>query len=217
MLKMKVEKKVAEIYRLLKEAYPNVKETHLNYETPLDLLVATILSAQCTDGKVNEVTESLFNTYRRPRDYAEVEIRELEEAIKPTGFYRRKAHFIKQASRTIIEKFDSQVPRTMEELVSLEGVARKTANIVLSNAFGMTEGIAVDAHVLRLSKRLALTKEKVREKIEEDLMSITPREYWFELSNLLIAHGRRVCTARKTNCTECVLNDLCPSAFFLSK
>jgi endonuclease-3 len=214
---MRGEKKIAEIYRLLKEAYPNVKGTHLNYETSLDLLVATILSAQCTDGKVNEVTESLFRTYRRPEDYAKAEIRELEEAIRPTGFYRRKAQFIKQASKNIVERFDSQVPRTMEELVSLEGIARKTANIVLSNAFGMIEGIAVDTHVLRLSKRLGLTQEKVREKIEEDLMNITPRERWFELSNLLITHGRRVCTARKPKCAECVLNDLCPSAFLLSK
>jgi endonuclease-3 len=214
---MRGEKKIAEIYRLLKEAYPNVKGTHLNYETSLDLLVATILSAQCTDVKVNEVTESLFRTYRRPEDYAKAEIRELEEAIRPTGFYRRKAQFIKQASKNIVERFDSQVPRTMEELVSLEGIARKTANIVLSNAFGMIEGIAVDTHVLRLSKRLGLTQEKVREKIEEDLMNITPRERWFELSNLLITHGRRVCTARKPKCAECVLNDLCPSAFLLSK
>lgn len=214
---MRGKKKIAEIYRLLKEAYPNVKGTHLNYETSLDLLIATILSAQCTDGKVNEVTESLFRTYRRPEDYAKAEIRELEEAIRPTGFYRRKAQFIKQASKNIVERFDSQVPRTMEELVSLEGIARKTANIVLSNAFGMIEGIAVDTHVLRLSKRLGLTQEKVREKIEEDLMNITPRERWFELSNLLITHGRRVCTARKPKCAECVLNDLCPSAFLLSK
>ena len=214
---MTSEKNVAGIFRLLKEAYPNVKGTHLNYKTPLDLLVATILSAQCTDEKVNEVTESLFKKYRRPKDYAEAEIKELEEAIRPTGFYRRKAHFIKQASKKIVEKFDSRVPRTMEELVSLEGIARKTANIVLSNAYGMIEGIAVDTHVLRLSKRLGLTKEKVREKIEEDLMNITPREHWFELSNQLIAHGRRVCTARRPNCAECVLNDLCPSAFLLSK
>jgi endonuclease-3 len=214
---MRSEKRVAEIFWLLREGYPNVKGTHLNYKTPLDLLVATILSAQCTDGKVNEVTESLFKTYRRPKDYAKAEIRELEEAIKPTGFYRRKARFIKQASKKIVEKFDSQVPRTMEELVSLKGIARKTANIVLSNAFGMIEGIAVDTHVLRLSKRLGLTKEKVREKIEEDLMNITPREHWFELSNLLIAHGRRICTARKPKCAECVLNDLCPSAFILLK
>ncbi len=214
---MNREKKATEVYRLLKEAYPNVKGTHLNYETPLDLLVATILSAQCTDEKVNEVTERLFKTYRRPEDYAEGKIRELEEAIKPTGFYRRKAYFIKQASKKIVEEFDSQVPRTMEELISLEGVARKTANIVLSNAFGKIEGIAVDTHVLRLSKRLGLTKEKVREKIEEDLMSITPKNHWFKLSNLLIAHGRRVCTARKPSCTECILNDLCPSAYMIER
>jgi endonuclease-3 len=213
---MKNEMKIVEIYGLLKGEYSDVKGTNLDYKTPLDLLVATILSAQCTDEKVNEVTKSLFETYRRPEDYAEADTKELEKVIKPTGFYRRKAHFIKQASRTIVDRFGSQVPRTMEELISLEGVARKTANIVLSNAFMVIEGIAVDTHVLRLSKRLGLTKERVREKIEQDLMRITPREHWFELSNLLIAHGRRICKARTPNCGECILKDLCPSAFSFS-
>lgn len=213
---MKVEKKVVEVIRLLREAYPDVKGTHLNYETSLDLLVATMLSAQCTDEKVNEVTESLFRTYRRPEDYADAEIEKLEKAVKPTGFYRRKARFIKHTSRTIVDDFNSQVPCTMEELVSLGGVARKTANIVLSNVFGVVEGIAVDTHVLRLSRRLGLTKNKVRERIEEDLMKITPSEYWFEVSNLLIAHGRNVCTARKPGCMGCVLTKLCPSAFTFS-
>jgi endonuclease-3 len=210
---VKVEENVVEILRLLRVSFPNVKGTYLNYGTPLELLVATILSAQCTDEKVNEVTESLFKTFRKPEDYASAEIRGLEEKIRPTGFYRRKAQFIKQTSKALVERFNSEVPRTMEELTGLEGVARKTANIVLSNAYGIVEGIAVDTHVLRLSRRLGLTESKVREKVEEDLMKITPRERWFELSNLLIAHGRTVCLARKPKCAECVLATLCPSAF----
>jgi len=188
--RVKVEENVVEIFRLFRVSFPNVKGTYLNYGTPLELLVATILSAQCT-----------------------AEIRGLEEKIRPTGFYRRKAQFIKQTSKALVERFNSEVPRTMEELTGLEGVARKTANIVLSNAYGIVEGIAVDTHVLRLSRRLGLTESKVREKVEEDLMKITPRERWFELSNLLIAHGRTVCLARKPKCAECVLATLCPSAF----
>ena len=211
--RVKLEENVIEILRLLGQSLPDVKGTYLNYGSPLDLLVATILSAQCTDEKVNEVTKSLFKAFRSPEDYANAEIRELEEKIRPTGFYRRKAQFIKQTSRTLVQRFNSEVPRTMDELTSLEGVARKTANIVLSNAYGVVEGIAVDTHVLRLSRRLGLTKSKVRERIEEDLMRITPREHWFELSNLLIAHGRSVCSAKKPNCEECVLSGLCPSAF----
>ena len=211
--RVKLEENVIEILRLLGQSLPDVKGTYLNYGSPLDLLVATILSAQCTDEKVNEVTKSLFKAFRSPEDYANAEIRELEEKIRPTGFYRRKAQFIKQTSRTLVQRFNSEVPRTMDELTSLEGVARKTANIVLSNAYGVVEGIAVDTHVLRLSRRLGLTKSKVRERIEEDLMRITPREHWFELSNLLIAHGRSVCSAKKPNCEECVLAALCPSAF----
>ena len=211
--RVKLEENVVEILRLLGQSLPDVKGTYLNYGSPLDLLVATILSAQCADEKVNEVTKSLFKAFRSPEDYANAEIRELEEKIRPTGFYRRKAQFIKQTSRTLVQRFNSEVPRTMDELTSLEGVARKTANIVLSNAYGVVEGIAVDTHVLRLSRRLGLTKSKVRERIEEDLMRITPREHWFELSNLLIAHGRSVCSAKKPNCEECVLAALCPSAF----
>jgi len=211
--RVKLEENVIEILRLLGQSLPDVKGTYLNYGSPLDLLVATILSAQCADEKVNEVTKSLFKAFRSPEDYANAEIRELEEKIRPTGFYRRKAQFIKQTSRTLVQRFNSEVPRTMDELTSLEGVARKTANIVLSNAYGVVEGIAVDTHVLRLSRRLGLTKSKVRERIEEDLMRITPREHWFELSNLLIAHGRSVCSAKKPNCEECVLAALCPSAF----
>lgn len=213
MSRVKVQEDVVELLRLLRKSFPDVKGTYLNYRTPLDLLVATILSAQCTDEKVNEVTESLFRTFRKPEDYANAELRELEVKIRPTGFYRRKAQFIKRTSKVLVERFDSEVPRTMEELTSLEGVARKTANIVLSNAYGIVEGVAVDTHVLRLSRRLGLTKSKVREKVEEDLMRITPRVHWFELSNLLIAHGRSVCSAKKPKCEECVLSALCPSAF----
>ena len=210
---VKVEEKVLEVVGLLRQSFPNIKGTYLNYRTPLDLLVATILSAQCTDEKVNEVTESLFKTFKKPEDYADADLRELQEKIRPTGFYRRKAYFIKQTSKALVERFNSEVPHTIEELVSLEGVARKTANIVLSNAYGVVEGVAVDTHVLRLSRRIGFTQSKVRETVEEDLMRITPKEHWFELSNLLIAHGRSVCTARKPRCAECVLSALCPSAF----
>jgi len=208
--------KVEKIFRSLKKIYPEVKDTHLNYNTPLDLLVATILSAQCTDERVNEVTDSLFQKYEKPEDYANADIEELEEEIRPTGFYRRKAKYIKEASKTLVEEFDSKVPRTIEDLTTLPGVARKTANIVLSNAFGVVEGIAVDTHVLRLSKRLELTDEERREKVEEDLMKITPEGDWFELSNLLIAHGRNICTARNPKCSECAISELCPSAFTFS-
>ncbi|MEM2904488.1 MAG: endonuclease III [Candidatus Bathyarchaeia archaeon] len=204
------------VFELLRREYPDVKGTALNYGSPLELLVATILSAQCTDAKVNQVTRSLFQKYRTPEDYADADPREFEEAIKPTGFYRAKARSIIGSCRMIVERFGSQVPRTMEELTSLPGVARKTANVVLSNAFHVDEGVAVDTHVMRLAKRLSFTEHKAREKIEQDLMRLFPKEYWFPLSNLLIAHGRKVCTARKPNCTGCVVNRLCPSAFTFS-
>lgn len=201
------------ILKLLEGEYPYVRGTALRWETPLDLLVATMLSAQSTDEKVNEVTESLFKRYRTAEDYAYAPSGELEEDIRSTGFYRRKAMLIREACTAIVEEHGGEVPRSMEELTGLKGVARKTANIVLGNAFGIVEGIAVDTHVMRLSKRLGLTEERYREKIERDLMEMVPRSKWFQLSNLLIEHGRRVCNAKKPDCASCVLKELCPSAF----
>jgi len=202
-----------EILTLLRKQYPDAKGTALNFSNALELLVATILAAQCTDEKVNQVTRVLFRKYRTPKDYAEASLDELREIVKPTGFYRNKSKFIKAAAKKLVEDFDSEIPHSIEQMTKLPGVARKTANIVLSNACGVIEGVAVDTHVMRLSKRLGLTEQKNRDKIERDLMSLFPKEQWFQLANLLIAHGRSVCTARRPKCGVCVIDDLCPSAF----
>jgi endonuclease-3 len=204
--------RVLKIIDLLEKEYPKAK-TALHYTSPLEILVATMLSAQCTDKRVNIVTKSLFKKYRTAEDYANADLAELEEAVRSTGFYKNKAKNIKRSGRMLVEKFDSQVPRTMNELLELSGVARKTANIVLSNAYGVIEGIAVDTHVRRLSKRLGLTENKNPNKIEADLMKIVPKSHWKRITDLLIFHGRNVCTARKPKCSSCVLNKLCPSAF----
>ncbi len=201
------------IFKLLKENYGDVGGTILKYNTPLDLLVATILAAQCTDELVNKVTEKLFKKYKTAEDYANADLEELDQDIKSILFHRKKAEAIKNAAKMLVEKYNSQVPKTMEEMVKLPGVARKTANIVLSNAYGINEGIAVDTHVMRLAQRMELTHQKDRDKIEADLMNLYPQNQWFELTNLLITHGRRVCTAKKAKCGECVVNKLCPSAF----
>ena len=201
-----------EILTLLRKLYPDAKGTALNFSNALELLVATILAAQCTDGKVNQVTKVLLKRYRTPKDYAEADLEELREIVKPTGFYRNKSKFIKAAAKKLVEDFDSEIPHSIEQMTKLPGVARKTANIVLSNAYGVIEGVAVDTHVMRLSKRLGLTEQKNRDKIERDLMGLFPKEQWFELANLLIAHGRSVCTARRPKCGECVISELCPSA-----
>ena len=204
--------RVLKIIELLETAYSHAK-TALNYTYPLEILVATILSAQCTDKRVNIVTKTLFKKYKTATDYANADLAELEEDIRSTGFYRNKAKNIKNTGRMLVEKYDSQVPRTMEELIELPGVARKTANIVLSNAYGVIVGIAVDTHVRRLSKRLGLTENTNPDKIEADLMLIVPKAYWKRINNLLIFHGRNVCIARKPKCGICSLNKLCPSAF----
>ncbi len=200
------------IIELLEREYPDAK-TALKYMNPLEILVATILSAQCTDKRVNVVTKSLFKKYRTVEDYANADLAELEEDIRSTGFYRNKAKNIKNAGRMLIEKYDSQVPRTMSELIELPGVARKTANILLANAYGIIVGIAVDTHVRRLSKRLGLTENKDPNKIEADLMQIVPKTQWKRVTDLLIFHGRNVCMARKPKCSICSLNQICPSAF----
>ena len=201
------------IVEFLEKEYPDVRGTTLNWESPLDLLVATMLSAQSTDEQINKITETLFEKYRTAEDYANAPREELEEEIKSSGFYRRKAKFIQEVCRGLVENYGGEVPKLIEELTKLKGVARKTANIVLGNAFSIVEGIAVDTHVWRLAHRLGLSDKKYREKIERDLMEVFPREKWLAVNYLLIEHGRRVCTAKKPDCENCVLCELCPSAF----
>jgi endonuclease-3 len=200
-----------EIIRRLEEAHPDVK-TALRFSTPLEMLVATILSAQCTDERVNQVTETLFRTYRTCEDYLKVPESELAADIRPTGFFNQKTKAIRGACARIVEAYGGEVPSTMEDLLTLPGVARKTANVVLGNAFGIVEGIAVDTHVRRVSQRLALTENTDPDKIERDLMELIPREKWFEFTYVLIEHGRAVCKAPTPRCEECVVNGLCPSS-----
>jgi len=206
-----LKKKVVEIIDLLEKVHPDAKLA-LKWSNPLELLVATILSAQCTDERVNKVTEHLFKKYRTAEDYANANLEEFEQDIRSISFYRTKARNIKRVCQTLVEKYNSEVPKTMEDLLSLPGVARKTANVVLSNAYGILEGIIVDTHVRRVSRRLGLTGETDSYKIEKDLMRIVPREKWLRFADLLIFHGRRICTARNPKCGECILNKICPSA-----
>jgi endonuclease-3 len=206
-----IEQRAPHVIRLLSEAYPDAKVA-LRFTNPLECLVATILSAQCTDEKVNEVTATLFEKYRRPEDYLRVPEDELKADIKPTGFYNQKAASIRAACARIVEAYDGEVPDTMQELVTLRGVARKTANIVLGNAFGVVEGIAVDTHVKRLANRIGFSAEKDPDRIERDLMRLIPRERWFDLTYVLIEHGRAICQARRPRCSECPIEPLCPSS-----
>jgi endonuclease-3 len=204
--------RVLKIISLLEKELPDAKIA-LNYTNPFELLVATILSAQCTDERVNLVTRTLFKKYKTAEDYANAEIKGLEQNVKSTGFYRNKAKNIKKASQILVEKYDSQVPRTMDEILELPGVARKTANVVLQNAYGIIEGIAVDTHVRRVSTRLGLTKNRDPNKIETDLTEIVPHDKWMRITDLLIILGRKTCTAKKPKCEICTLNKICPSAF----
>ncbi len=207
---MNAREKVLEIIRRLKKEYPEPK-TALTFKTPFELLVATILSAQTTDVHVNRVTESLFKKYKSIKDYADVPFETFRKDVSSINFYNNKAKNIQASARMIIERFNAKAPKTMEELTSLPGVARKTANIVLSNAYGINEGIAVDTHVKRVAYRLGLTKNEDPVKIEKDLMAITAEEEWGNLSHLLIFHGRKICQAKKPKHSECVLYDICPS------
>jgi len=200
-----------EVIASLKAEYPDAR-TELNWTNPLELLVATILSAQTTDVRVNQVTETLFAKYRTAEDYADSALDELEEDIRPTGFYRNKARSLRGMASALVEEHGGEVPHTMAELVALPGVGRKTANVVLGNAFDTNEGVVVDTHVRRVSNRLGLTQSQDPVKIEQDLMKLVPEEDWTIFSHLLILHGRRVCKARKPDCPNCVLNDICPSA-----
>jgi endonuclease-3 len=204
------------IIRHLKSEYPEAR-CSLNHSNPLELLIATILSAQCTDERVNIVTSSLFRKYRRAEDYNRVAQTELEEDIRSTGFYRNKAKAIQGACLLISEQHGGRVPQNLDELLGLPGVARKTANVVLGNAFNITSGIVVDTHVTRLSERLGLSAEKQPEKIERDLMGLVPKQDWIIFSHLLIAHGRKVCKARTPLCAECVVEQLCPSSLLKAK
>lgn len=219
--------------RLLKKHYPNARIV-LKYSNNFELLVAVILSAQCTDKMVNRVTEKLSTKYQKAKikdqkyilkfkkitqdiqeiiNFAQVDVRELEKDIKPTGFYRNKAKNIKASAKMVLEKFNGQLPKTMSEMLTLPGVARKTANIVLGNAYGIVEGIAVDTHVRRVTFRLGLTKNTNPDKIEKDLMEVIPKRDWFKLTCLLIEHGRAICKAPYPKCDQCFLNKICPSAF----
>ena len=200
------------IIRLLKGAYPDAK-CSLNHSNAFELLIATILSAQCTDERVNIVTADLFRKYRKPQDYLTVSPIELQEDIRTTGFFRNKAKSIQGTAKVLTEQHSGQVPETIEELLELPGVARKTANVVLGNAFGVASGVVVDTHVTRLSRRLGLTEQKHAEKIENDLIELVPKRDWVIFSHLLIWHGRKICKARNPLCAECVVEKLCPSSF----
>lgn len=207
---MSGKKNISEILALLKKAYPKAKIA-LNFSKPLEILISTILSAQCTDKRVNLVTKTLFKKYKTVEDFALANLKIFEQEIRSTGFYRNKAKNIIASARKIIKYFDGKVPDAMEELIQLPGVARKTANVVLFNGFGKVEGIAVDTHVRRLSERLGLSKNDDPEKIEQDLMELLDKKEWGIFSYLLIEHGRKICIAQKPKCLECILQNLCPS------
>ena len=202
---------VSELIARLRRAYPDA-HCELNYETPIQLLVATILSAQCTDQRVNMTTPALFARYPTTEALAAADPSDLEELVRPTGFYRQKARYIREAAHRILTEYGGRVPSEMDDLLTLSGVARKTANVVRGEIYGLAGGVTVDTHVKRLSGRLGLTAETDPVKVERDLMALIPRESWIEISHLLIWHGRRVCYARKPNCAGCLLNDICPSA-----
>ncbi len=203
-------KRTAEIIKRLKKAYPDA-HCALNHTSPFELMIATILSAQCTDERVNIVTAELFRKYRSPQDFVDVSQSELEKDVHSTGFFRNKAKNIKAASQRLIEVYGGEIPRTMDEILTLGGVARKTANVVLGNAFGIASGVVVDTHVSRLSQRLGLTENTTPEKIERDLEQLVPKRNWIMFPHWMIFHGRRVCNARKPKCGECSLANICPS------
>ena len=200
----------------LKKAYPDA-QCSLNHTNPLELLIATILSAQCTDDRVNIVTADLFRKYRTCEDYVNVDPAELEQDIHSTGFFRNKTKSIQGASKKLLEEYGCNVPDDMEKLLALPGVARKTANVVLGNAYGIASGVVVDTHVSRISQLLRLTKQTQPDKIERELMDVIPKGDWIDFPHLLIYHGRKVCKARRPECEHCVVEDLCPSSLLRSK
>lgn len=205
-----LKKQTAEVIRRLRKAYPDA-HCALIHSNPFELLIATILSAQCTDARVNIVTADLFRKYRGPADYLKVTQRELEKDIHSTGFFRNKAKNIQAACQRIIDVYGGEVPRTMDELLTLGGVARKTANVVLGNAFGIASGVVVDTHISRISQRLGLTTNKTPEKIERDLTELVPTKHWVMFPHWMIHHGRAICDARKPKCGQCTLANICPS------
>ena len=207
-------KRAAEILKRLSRRFAGARIA-LKYSSPVQLMAAVILSAQCTDKKVNEVTATLFKKYKTARDFAKADLATFESEVRPTGFYRAKARNIIAASKFLESKFGSRLPKTMEEMTMLPGVARKSANIILGNAHGVVEGIAVDTHVMRISQRLGLTEFSDPVKIERDLMGLFPKNRWFDLTYKIIEHGRNICDAKKPKCSMCPLNDICPSAFNL--
>jgi len=204
--------RVRQIIKALKRTYPDA-QCSLNHANPFELLIATILSAQCTDARVNLVTQDLFRKYRKPEDYLKVSPKELQNDIRTTGFFRNKAAAIQGTAKVLKETYGSEVPQTMDELLELPGVARKTANVVLGNAFGIKAGVVVDTHVSRLSHRLNLSREKTAEKIEQDLIAIIPKKDWVIFPHLFISHGRAICKARNPLCDQCVIEKFCPSSF----
>lgn len=210
-VRLPIRARALEIFRRLVIEYPDVR-CELDYSTPFQLLAATILSAQCTDKRVNMVTPELFARYPDPESLASAEAAELEALIRPTGFFRNKTKSLIGMANALVDRFGGEVPRSMDELVTVPGAGRKTANVVLGTAFGQPEGVVVDTHVGRVSRRLGLTKETDPVRAERALMRLFPREDWTPLSHLLIFHGRRVCMARRPKCAECVLNDICPSS-----
>jgi endonuclease III len=207
-----LKQRTRKIISILKRTYPDAR-CSLNHSNPFELLIATILSAQCTDARVNIVTQGLFRKYRKPGDYLKVSEKELQEDIRTTGFFRNKTKSIQGTAKALTEQYRGEVPQTMDQLLELPGVARKTANVVLGNAFGINSGVVVDTHVTRLSRRLGLTAQKTAEKIELDLIAIVPRKDWVIFSHLLIAHGRAICKARNPLCAECVVEKPCPSSY----
>jgi endonuclease-3 len=207
-----LKQRVRKVISRLKRAYPDAK-CSLNHSNAFELLIATILSAQCTDARVNIVTQDLFRKYRKPEDYLKVSEKELQGDIRTTGFFRNKTKSIQGTAKALTEQYRGKVPETMEQLLELPGVARKTANVVLGNAFGISAGVVVDTHVTRLSHRLGLSAQKTAEKIEDDLIAIVPKKDWVIFPHLLIAHGRAICKARNPLCAECVVEKLCPSSF----
>jgi len=208
-MKMKHKERLEDILAILKKHYRN-PQTELSHSNPLQLLVATMLSAQCTDKRVNAVTKELFKKYKTAEDYAKADLKKLEQEIKSTGFYRNKAKNIKNAAQKILKDYEGKVPKTMAELLTLPGVARKTANIVLTAGYGIVEGIAVDTHVKRLSYRLGFTENANPDKIEQDLMKLIPKKDWSAVNMTLVLHGRYVCQAKKPKCSECVVDKICP-------
>lgn len=203
-----MKKQGKEIVEILRKKYPDAK-CSLDFKTPFEMLVAVMLSAQCTDERVNKTTPSIFAKYSTPKDFADIDLQKLEELIHPCGFYKNKAKNIKACAKMILEKHAGEVPKTMEELVELPGVGRKSANVVMLEAFGDAQGIAVDTHCKRIANKLGLSKEKEPEKIEQDLLKIFEKEDYKDINHLLIWHGRNTCDARKPKCEECVLKEIC--------